>query len=791
MATRKKVTPKGRRSAKKKQAGRRSSKSRRAKRSSRTKGSVLKWLLGLGLLAMLVLGGYSLYLSKTVRVKFEGKRWAVPARVYAQPLELYVGARISAEQLANELNGLGYRKVPNPQQSAQWSRNKGRFLIKTRSFQFWDESAAARYLDVRFSGGSIEQLLDVKTKRALDLVRLEPVEIGSIYPTHNEDRVLVQYSDIPNNLVKALVAVEDRHFFEHLGIDPRGLARALWTNLRAGKTVQGGSTLTQQLVKNFFLTPERSLKRKFNEVLMALILESRYEKQEIFEAYANEIFLGQDGRRAIHGFGLAAHYYFNRPLKELRLPEIALLVGLVKGASYYNPRRHPERARLRRNLVLNLMADQGFITKVQTQEAKQAGLGVTKSGRLSSSAYPAFIDLVRRQLRRDYQEEDLTSEGLRIFTTLNTWHQKKAGEILASQLQSIEKKKKIKQGSLQGSVVLVDAQGGEVTALLGGRRSNVAGFNRALDAIRPIGSLVKPAVYLAALSQPEKYNLLSSLDDTKISLKGENGKVWEPKNYDGKEHGAVPLHQALAKSYNLATVRLGMDVGLKKVGSVLRSLGVTRPVKAYPSLLLGALSLPPLEVAQIYQTFAAGGFRSPLRSIREVLDTQGEPLQRYPLTVKQAVPSGANYLVSRNLVEVVGSGTARGLSTYLPAGVEVAGKTGTTNDLRDSWFAGYSGDRVGVVWVGRDDNRPAGLTGSQGALPIWGKIMNALGVSSLVLVPPETVHHVWVDAKSGLLSGEDCPDAVAYPFIKGSEPTAQSDCLDGGGFGNFLQGLFK
>jgi len=748
-------------------------------------------MIGLGLLFVLALGGYSLILSKTVRVKFEGKRWAVPARVYSQPMELYLGARISSEQLANELHSIGYRKVTHPKGLAQWSRNRERFLIKTRSFQYWDNTEPSRSLDITVSGGVVEKLLDATSGQSLDLARLEPVVIGSIYPTHNEDRVLVQYAELPNDLVKAIVAVEDRHFFEHIGVDPRGLARAVWANLRAGKTVQGGSTLTQQLVKNFFLTPERSLKRKFNELLMALILESRYEKKDIFEAYVNEIFLGQDRQRAIHGFGLAAHYYFNRPLKELKLAEVALLVGLVRGASYYNPRRHPERAKSRRNLVLELMAEQGFISQEQAQRAKQSVLGVTEYGRLSSSEYPAFIQLVRQQLRRDYQEEDLTSEGLRIFTTLNPWQQQQAGEVLASQLQSIERKKKIKAGSLQGAVVLVDAQGGEVRALLGGRQSIGEGFNRALDAVRPIGSLVKPAVYLAALSWPEKYNLLTILNDREISLKGEDGRVWRPKNYNGREHGDVQLHQALAKSYNLATVRLGMDLGLDKVISVLQALGVSRPIKAFPSLLLGALSLSPLEVAQVYQTLAAGGFRSPIRAIREVLDTQGRPLQRYPLTVKQAVPSGANYLVNRNLVEVVSSGTATALSNYIPSHLEVAGKTGTTNDLRDSWFAGFTGDTVGVVWVGRDDNKPAGLTGSQGALPIWGEIMRTLGVTSLVLTPPETVHHVWVDAKSGLLSDEGCTGAVAYPFIKGSEPTATSSCHHGGGFGKFLKGLFE
>jgi penicillin-binding protein 1B len=627
-------------------------------------------------------------------------------------------------------------------------------------------------------------------KKEVDLLRLEPALVGSIYPSHNEDRVLVQRADLPDDLVNGLLAVEDRRFFEHGGVDVRGIARALWANIQAGRTVQGGSTLTQQLVKNFVLTPERTLWRKLNEALMALIVDARYSKDEILEAYANEIFLGQEGGRAIHGFGLGAHFYFNRPLRELRLHESALLVGLVKGASYYNPRRHPERAVERRNLVIDQMQAQGFITQAEAVKARQQKLGISSRGATHGHRVPAFVDLVRRQLGRDYREEDLTSEGLRIFTTLDPWVQQRAASALSSRLQKIEKGRRIAKGSLQGAMVVASAQNGEVQALVGGRDAGFAGFNRALDAVRPIGSLVKPAVYLAALSLPERYTLSTLIEDKAVDMTLRGGQRWQPRNYDHQLHGEVPLHEALARSFNLATVNMGMDVGLKRVVSTLRALGVKRDIDAFPSLLLGALSLSPLEVAQVYQSLAAGGFNSPLRAIRAVLDDEQEQLQRYPLTVTQAADPAAVFLLTRNLVEVTESGTGAGLRNLLPQGLQVAGKTGTTNELRDSWFAGFSADRVAVAWVGRDDNAPTGLTGSQGAMPVWADLMRGIDNLSLQMAPPPGIEYHWVD-RAGRLSAETCEGAVAFPYIAGSQPVERSDCTEQQGLGGFLEGLFN
>ncbi len=743
------------------------------------------------LLLASVLGGvlYGLYLDQVVRGKFEGKRWAVPARVYARPLELYAGAPVDAEQLQNELRRLGYRSATHPKTSGSYSRNRNRFLLRTREFLFWDSIEPARYLEIRFANGRLKSLRDAASRKALALLRLEAPVIGSIYPSHHEDRILVKRQELPETLVQVLLAVEDRQFYQHRGLDPRAILRAAWANLRAGGVVQGGSTLTQQLIKNFYLSRERSFWRKANEAAMALMLEHHYDKDEILEAYANEIYLGQDGKRAVHGFGLASQHYFNRPLDELDLPRIALLVGLVRGPSYYDPRRYPERAKKRRDAILRMLAAQGAITPEQRDAGLAADLGVTASPGQGSGTHPAFLDLVRRQLHRDYQEEDLNSEGLRIFSTMDPWVQERAEQAVRERLAALGKRGG-DSTELEAAAVVVSATGGEVLALIGGRRQAYAGFNRALDAVRPIGSLIKPVVYLLALSQPERYSLISLLDDSPVYVPGAKGKIWAPKNYDKVSHGEVPLHTALAKSYNQATVRLGIDLGVPQVKRTLQNLGVARPVDAYPSLLLGAVSLTPIEVAQVYQTLAAGGFRSVLRAIREVMDAEGRSLQRYPLKVEQAARTAAVYLLTKALQDVVREGTGAGLRGMLPASLHLAGKTGTTDDLRDSWFAGFSGDKVAVVWVGRDDNKPAGLTGSSGALRVWGDVMREIRPQPLEPPPPDDIQFAWVERETGMLADESCPGAIEVPFVRGTAPTLEASCRSGR-VENFLRRIWQ
>jgi len=741
----------------------------------------------------LLLSGYTLYLDITVRAQFEGKRWALPARVYARPLELYPGMKLRPEQLLTELAMLDYHEAGELQDPGSYRHQNGEFDIVTRPFVFWDGAQPGLWLRADFDGNHLRALTDIKNDKPVTLARLDPLLIGGIYPAHNEDRVLVKLSEIPPDLINGLIAVEDRKFYSHHGIDPRGIARALVTTLRGGG-VQGGSTLTQQLVKNFFLTPERTLRRKFTEMIMALLLEMHYSKGEILEAYANEIYLGQDGNRAIHGFGLASHFYFDKPLPRLNLPQAALLVGLVRGPSFYDPRHHPERALARRNLVLQEMRDQQYITQAQYAAARSTPLGVVEKAPEGTSLYPAFVELVHRQLRRDYHEEDLRSEGLQIFTTLDPQVQLAAEHALTTRLTQLEKARRIPPHALEGAIVVTNTQNGEVQALVGGRDTRYEGFNRALDAQRPIGSLIKPAIYLTALEHPDAYTLATLLDDSPLVWHVQGTNDWEPRNYDKTFHGQVPLRTALANSYNVSTARLGLALGVQNVIDNVHRLGVDSDLTPYASSLLGADSLSPMEVAQMYQTFASGGFHVPLRAIREVLTADGQPLQHFPLSIQQVVDPAPAYLVTSALQDVVREGTASGLNRYFSADLHIAGKTGTTNDLRDSWFAGYTGDRLGVVWVGRDDNQPTNMTGASGAMTVWGAMMARLDPEPLVPPVPDNIEQVSIDSATGLRADENCQGAISLPFIRGSAPTETAPCAvhsPGRSIKNWFQRLFE
>lgn len=708
-----------------------------------------------------------------VRSEFEGKRWALPAKVYARPLELYSGAQLSIDDLKIELKALGYHFVEQVDAPGEVAFSRSSATLSTRGFQFPEEYEPARQLILEFNGDSLNQMRSAD-QQPLTLIRLEPALIGGIYPLNNEDRDLIQLEEAPQAFIDALIAIEDRDFYDHFGISPKGIARAMWANLRAGAFVQGGSTLTQQLIKNFYLTADRTLLRKMLEIPMAMILEWHYSKEEILEAYLNEVYLGQSGNRAIHGFGLGAAHYFAQPIQELELHQLALLAGLVKGPSYYDPRRNPERAKARRNLVLSVLHQQGSINDEEYMLASTAELDVVPAGSSMKEAYPAYIDLVKRQLRREYKDEDLGSEGLQIFTSLDPISQHKAETSLVSTIDELTRSYGESMTKLQGSMVVTDPQTGEVLALIGDKNTRYQGFNRALDASRPIGSLVKPAVYLTALEQG--YTLISELDDSPFSLTLPNQQSWTPKNYDGQTHGLVPLHAALTHSYNLSTAQLGMELGVEKVIDTLKRLGVDRPMDAYPSLLLGAQSLSTLEVAAMYQTIAAGGFQIPPRTIRTVTDSAGEPLSSYPFQLQQSIDEKPMFLLQYNLQQVTRSGTARSIYQQLPININSAGKTGTSDQQRDSWFAGFTGNRLAVVWLGLDDNSPMPITGSTGALRAWTRFIAQEPLQSFEPAMPEGIEMLWVDPLSGKLADGLCENALQIPFIAGTQPTETAAC---------------
>jgi penicillin-binding protein 1B len=747
----------------------------RRKRSAALRRHLQRGFIVLGLLLVLAVVVMVGVLDRRVTKQFEGRRWTLPARVYAQPTDLYVGQQLSAARIAAELDGLGYLSLAKPDRPGTYRRKGNDVLVHVREFRFADEKQAARELRLSFAGGTIASIKDAGGE-AVPVVRLDPLLIGSIFPIHGEDRIVVSPEQVPALLPAALIAVEDRKFESHHGVNPLAILRAAFVNVRAGQIEQGGSTLTQQLVKSYFLDSRRTLGRKAEEAVMAVILEARFGKADIMNAYINEIYLGQDGRRAVHGFGLASQFYFGKPLAELDLPEIATLVAVVRGPSYYDPRRHPERALERRNLVLKVLAEQGVISQEDAERAAKEPLEVVEAGGRTGGYYPAFLDLVRRQLRSDYEEADLTEAGLTVFTTLDPQVQRAAESALQDELERLDKSKREAAHGLEGVVIVTTPQTGEVVALVGGRRSGFDGFNRALDAKRPIGSLAKPIVYLAAL-ETGRYTPASVIEDAPVDMKMPNGDRWRPDNFDKQLHGEVTLVRALTQSLNLATVNLGLDVGLDRVASTFEQLGLAEAPAELPSMLLGATNLSPIDVAQMYNTIANGGFRAPLRAVRAVVGEDGEPLKAPQLEVTEAVSPESVYALDRMMIEVMERGTGRSAKNQLPAGLVVAGKTGTSNDYRDSWFAGFSGRHLIVSWVGHDDNSPTGLTGTTGGLPVWTRLMSSIPTSSFEPLQPESVDLRWIDYFSGQETSPYCDgSAVSMPFAPGTPLEPSETC---------------
>lgn len=731
---------------------------------------MLRYLLGVLVLPLILVAGIGvLVLDGMVKARFSGAKWALPTHVYSRPLELYAGLNLPRATLLEELDELGYRRVARIEHPGQFAVTANGIELHARTFRFPEGEQPQQRVRLRLGGTGIAAIQGADGK-SLPLLRLEPIRIGGIYPEHAEDRVLLRLEELPPYLADAVIAVEDRDFYRHRGVSPRAILRALLANVRAGGIAQGGSTITQQLVKNFYLDRSRTLIRKAMEAVMAMLLELHYSKAEILEAYLNEIHLGQEGNRAIHGFGMASEFYFRQPLAELDLHQVALLVGMAKGSSYYNPRRQPERALARRNLVLTTLANEQIVAAADAEAAIRKPLDVTKTPG-AVNRYPDFLELVRRHLQRDYAERDLTAEGLRVFTHLDPRIQHRVESGIAEVLKRIETDRKLAEGTFQAAAVVVRVGTGEVLALAGSRTREFAGFNRALDARRGIGSTAKPAVYLAALEQPGRFTLGTIIDDAPVAIRA-GGKPWSPDNFDHISHGPVPLYLALSQSYNQATARLGLEVGVDRVADVFRRLGYEGPLEAVPSLLLGGVSMTPFELTGIYHTIAADGFRTPLRAIASVGDADRQLLAHYPFEVEQRFRSRDIFLLQYGLQQVMREGTGAG--ARLPGGPALAGKTGTTNDQRDSWFAGFSGNYLTVVWVGRDDNKPMPLTGASGALRIWTAIMSGLEHRALP-EPPEDVTLAWYDPATGAGSGPHCPGARQLPFAEGSQP-AQEDC---------------
>ena len=725
-----------------------------------------------GILLAAIATIWIVHLDRVVTREFQGRLWSVPARVYAAPLELYAGAPISANDLERELQRLHYRRGDPATGPGLFRRIGNAFDLEARRVRFIDEQRDAQRVSIHADNASITSMRDADGTD-LPVFRLDPPVIGSLFPIHGEDRLIVAPADVPPLLRNGIKLIEDRRFDEHRGVDLYGVLRATWANLRARRVVQGGSTLTQQLVKNYFLSDEQTFGRKATEAVMAMRLEAHYSKEDILVAYLNEVYLGQDGARAIHGFGLGSEYYFAKPLGELGPAELALLIGLVKGPSFYDPRRHPDRAIARRNLVLKEFGDAHLIDETAAKREAATALGLRPPG---GSYVPAYLDLVRRDLKRDYAEADLAAAGLSVYTSLDLHAQAAAERALTQNLQRLDSKSPVRGEHLEGAVIVVEPNSGDIVAVVGGREVDTNGFDRALDARRPIGSLVKPAVYLTAL-ETGRYTAATLIEDAPIELKLSDGSVWAPQNFERQVYGQVPLARALAESMNLATVRLGLDLGLPKVAATLERLGLESSPTLNPSLLLGTVEMSPLEVVQVYTTLADGGFRTRLRAVRAVLNEHGQPLKSFKVQVEAAAPPAAVYQLDRILMLVPTHGTARGAAARLPQGLVIAGKTGTSSDTRDSWFAGFTGNYLSVVWVGYDDNRETGLTGAQGALPVWADTMASLKPVSFDPIVPDLTEDRWIGFDDGLETNPTCsPDAVVIGVPKDTRLPVNPKC---------------
>ncbi|EME3971509.1 penicillin-binding protein 1B [Vibrio fluvialis] len=717
----------------------------------------LGWKVGLALAAVLIFTG--IYLDSMIKQRFEGQLFELPTVVYARILTLEPGSDISIKQMRNELDVLNYRKVSQPRYAGEYSASSTRIELIRRPFEFADGPEPDRHVMLIFDDSGLTRIQSLEKRGDLGYLRIEPKMLGMLEKDTQEQRLFLRREQFPEVMIDALLTTEDRNFYQHDGVSPMAIARAMVANLKAGRTVQGGSTLTQQLAKNIFLSSDRTLWRKLREAYMALIIDYRYSKDRILEAYLNEVYLGQNGKEAVHGFGLASRLYFGQPLQELRIDQLALLVGMVKGPSYYNPMRYPERAKERRDLVLKLMMDQDILTAKQYEQAVTRPLDVQKQARIASRQ-PAYFQQLSIELKQKLGDAFKSDTGLRVFTSLDPVSQAKLEEAVENQVPILAR---TAGKDLEAAAIAVDRHSGEIRAMVGGKRTGYDGFNRALNASRPIGSLVKPAVYLTALAQPDKYNLATTLMDKPITLQGSEGNVWTPRNFDRQFRGEVPLYLALAKSLNVPTVQLGMQLGIENVTKTLEKLGVSRDeIRPVPSMFLGSFSLTPYQVAQMFQTVTNSGKKAPLSALRSVLDLDGNVLYESIPKVSQAVDQQAAWLTTYAMKRGVLEGTGRYLNSQF-GWAALAGKTGTSSDSRDSWFVGVDGREVTTIWLGRDDNQPTKLTGSSGALRVYADYLRYRIPEKLVLPWPQGISTVgFSQSRSGGLE-LDCNNDFKLP----------------------------
>jgi penicillin-binding protein 1B len=595
---------------------------------------------------------------------------------------------------------------------------------------------------------------------------VEPERLGSVFGEEYEDRTPVRLAEVPRSLVDDIHVTEDRDFYRHSGVSIKRTFGAIFATLRGG-AVQGGSTLTQQLVKNLYLTPERTVRRKVAEAVIAVVLDARYSKQEILEAYLNEIYLGQRGSIAIKGVGEASRFYFGKQVSDLNLAESATIAGMIKAPNVYSPFRSPERIRDRRNLVLAQMLEQRRITKAEMEAAAASPL-VPRSRRIQKIPAPHFVDFVKAQLTESYGGK-LRTEGLQVFTTLDVDLQQAGQRAVTEGLASLEKRYRrlavaAKRAPLQGALIQLEPQTGSVKVLVGGRDYGLSQFNRVTQAHRQPGSLFKPFVALAAFARRDLVPPITPatiLSDSPITVEWGRRRAserWTPKNYDGGYRGLISVRRAVELSINIPTVRVALAADLGTVLAASRAAGISSRMEPYPSVALGAFEISPMEIAAAYSVLANGGVRVEPNAIVGVLTSDGRILDRKERPLKQSLPADAVFLVDSILRGAVDRGTAAGARAGGLRGV-LAGKTGTTNDGRDAWFVGFSPRFLATIWVGYDDNRGLNLSGSQAAVPIFADFSRSLPPQLFAegFPVPSDIVTADIDPDTGLLVTPYCP----------------------------------
>ncbi|OGP59268.1 MAG: hypothetical protein A2V65_07765 [Deltaproteobacteria bacterium RBG_13_49_15] len=756
-------------------------KSRLQKKASgqvnKSKRSGLKSIVAIIVLFLMMGGmGIALYcwrLSVGIEERFSGRRWRIPSRVYSDVTILYPGQKINRVHLHAKLKNLGYcQVVQKPNISGEIRINDSDIEIFLKDFKIAEKGRPAYPLKIQFNGKEIESMVRMDTGEQVPILEIEPEELMLFFGAEREQRRLVSIRQIPDHLIHAVLAIEDNRFYRHPGVDPIGLVRALWTNIRSGAIRQGGSTITQQLAKNYFLTPDRTFSRKIKELLIAVTIEVFYKKEDILEIYLNEIYFGQKGSVSVNGIGEAADFYFGKTADRLAPEESAALAGLIKAPNRYSPFQDAGLCRVRRNMVLKAMLKEGWLSEQNFAELSSLPVR-TSTYRTYGKTAPYFIDYVNKQVSLLYSPESLSSLGLAIYTTLDTQVQSAAEEALKKGLEKLERqnprlRRSSKMKRLQGGILVMHPKTGAILAMVGGRDYNESQFNRIDQARRQPGSTIKPFVYLSALDDLMPTSLLSN----EPKVYEINGKSWEPKNYKPMAEKELSMRKALAYSVNVATVDLAMKTGLERVVRTLEEFHFTTTLKPYPSVALGSFEVVPMELARAYCAFAADGIQPFPLSLRDVVDEKGEVLKRRYMTVSQLVHPAKAYLINSMLQSAVLYGTGRSLKGF---GIDfpVAGKTGTTNDYKDAWFVGYTPEVLALVWVGFDNSDSIGLTGADAALPIWADLIKNIPqhVSESWFRIPEGIVERLVCSRSGDLGREGiCPETEKETFLTNLAP---------------------